>query len=142
MNIVKGTSKLPYIRSATYWHGTSEAAVGAEQLQKREFDRNLDSRVRYLWAVKEENKGATLKYAQRSGKNTLSQPILLKLESNQCLEDVPFDHHDLPALNPHVAPIYIVSVEYLPENKSFDGGCQTDGWAEAIKKLNSKTNQE
>jgi hypothetical protein len=141
MNIVKSTFTRPFIRSATYWHGTSEAAVGSEQLQKREFDRDIDSRVRYLWAVDEKNKAATLKYARRSAANTGSQAILLKLKSDQCLENVPYEHHDLPALNPHVARIHILEVEYLTEPASFNGGCQADGWVKSFQKR-SHNNQD
>ena len=92
-----------------YLHGTSVGALGEEQISKRQFLPRESVFASYLWATPD--KELAIHYAMRSAEKTNTRPILVRVMTEQELEDVDWGNNKYPAFNTHKAPIYIVEIE-------------------------------
>ena len=109
MNIIKSLFK------TTYYHGTSMAAIGATQLEHRVMQARGE--LGRVWPTPD--KKLAIEYAKRSAARTKTDPVVLTLQSNQPLkyDDSIGGRHSHPCWNPHKAPIKILDIQKLGNDK-------------------------
>lgn len=89
--------------------GSSEGAIGENQLKKRELDPMSPYKPVFVTKEKEMAK----KYAQRSAEATGTRPVILTLNFKQKPAVPDFGRHNFEAVHPKDGPVKIEKVEYL-----------------------------